>query len=324
MLVSAGFDLGFQRAGLECRFQVEIDDYCNQVLAKHWPNVKRYRDVRKAHGILSDSCRIRCDTRRTEQPLQGPRAHGQAWKQGKHSCPSCLEPVDVICGGFPCQPFSAAGKRRGAEDDRNLWPEFKRIIEEVRPRWVVAENVPGLRTLYLDTVLSDLEGLEYTVETVIIPACAFDAPHRRDRLWIVAHTKRLEREAGAEVQRELRESADGRTHGAGIVADTISFNEGRNGIWGASWTSWRQRESTEAIQNVGERRGKENGQPTTESRLGNLADGVSPWLAEPRGIPRVATGIPNRVNRLKALGNAVVPQAAEFIGSLIVEVEAMQ
>ena len=115
-----GLDLGLERAGMECAWQVEIDDYCTRVLAKHWPDVPKYKDV--------------CDV-------------------GKQN----LEPVDLIAGGFPCQPHSVAGKRKGAEDDRNLWPEYLRIVREVKPRYVLGENVLGIVSTYIDTVLSDLE-----------------------------------------------------------------------------------------------------------------------------------------------------------------------
>ncbi|MCK9568534.1 DNA cytosine methyltransferase [Candidatus Pacearchaeota archaeon] len=144
-----GFDLGLERAGMTVKWQVEIDDFCNKVLAKHWPNVKRYRDVKEV---------------------------------GKHN----LEPVDLICGGFPCQPFSVAGKRRGTEDDRHLWPEMFRVIDELRPRWVIGENVAGFINMGLDQSISDLEGIGYEVGTFVIPACAVNAPHRRDRVWIIA------------------------------------------------------------------------------------------------------------------------------------------
>ena len=154
-----GFDLGLERAGMECAWQVEIDDYCNRVLEKHWPDVRRYRDVKEV---------------------------------GKHN----LEPVDLICGGFPCQAYSVAGKRKGADDDRNLWPDYLRIVRELRPTWVVGENVPGIIPMYLDQVLSDLEGEEYTCWTFNIPACAFDAPHRRERIFVVAYRERMGREAG--------------------------------------------------------------------------------------------------------------------------------
>jgi len=146
-----GIDLGLERSGMVCKWQVEKDEFCRKVLQKHWPEVRRYEDVREV---------------------------------GKHN----LEPVDLICGGFPCQPFSVAGKRKGTEDDRHLWPEYLRIIREVRPRWVLGENVPGIINIFLDQALSDLEGEGYTAEAIVLPACAFDAPHIRQRVFIVAHT----------------------------------------------------------------------------------------------------------------------------------------
>ena len=134
-----------------CKWQVENNPFCLKVLAKHWPDVKRYEDVREV---------------------------------GKHN----LESVNLICGGFPCQPFSVAGKRRGKEDDRWLWPEMLRVITELRPTWVIGENVPGIINMELDKVLSDLEDQGYeTAPPLIIPACAVDADHRRDRVWIIAH-----------------------------------------------------------------------------------------------------------------------------------------
>jgi DNA (cytosine-5)-methyltransferase 1 len=143
-----GIDLGLERAGMECIWQVENDEYCTRVLEKHWPEVQRFGDVRECTN---------------------------------------LPPVDLIAGGFPCQPHSIAGQRRGAEDNRNLWPEFSRIIGELKPRYVLAENVPGIITTYIDTVLFDLEGQGYTCATFNLPALAFDAPHRRERIFIVAH-----------------------------------------------------------------------------------------------------------------------------------------
>jgi len=232
-----GFDLGFERAGMECRWQVEIDPFCQKVLAKHWPDVRRYEDVKEV---------------------------------GKHN----LEPVDVICGGFPCQPHSVAGKRKGAEDDRNLWPEYRRIVAELRPRFVVGENVPGIRTTMLDTVLSDLESLDYTATTLNLPAVAFDAPHRRERLWIVAHAKQSRISGGnlrgfGEAGSEIGQCQDG----------ARPANELGNG-----------------------------------SQMARKAGG---WAVEPN-VGRVAHGVPQRVDRLRALGNAVVPQVAEWIGRRIV------
>jgi DNA (cytosine-5)-methyltransferase 1 len=151
-----GFGLGFTRAGFDLRWQIEIDPWCRRVLAHHWPQVHRHADVRTA---------------------------------GAHN----LEYVDVLTGGWPCQPVSQAsrGRRLGTSDDRWLWPEMRRLIAELRPRWVVGENVSHLDRGELDTVVSDLEALDYEVGPVLeIPACALGHDHRRSRLWICGHTDR--------------------------------------------------------------------------------------------------------------------------------------
>ncbi len=149
-----GFDLGFQRAGYEIKWQVEIDAYCQKVLAKHWPNVKRYGDINEVTG-----------------------------KQ--------LGYVDVITGGFPCQDISVCGKGAGIEGARSgLWKEMHRIICEVRPRYVVVENVAALLGRGIGTVLGDLAEIGYDAEWQCIPAAAFGAPHRRDRVWIIAYPER--------------------------------------------------------------------------------------------------------------------------------------
>ncbi|GEB79761.1 hypothetical protein DDE01_11760 [Desulfovibrio desulfuricans] len=154
-----GFSLGLERAGMTCAGQVEIDDYCNRVLAKHWPGVPRWRDIKA----------LDC----TQLPA-----------------------VDLICGGYPCQPFSLAGKRRGAEDDRHLWPHLFAVVSALRPAWCLFENVAGHISMGLDAVLSDLERGGYAAQPLVIPACAVDAPHRRDRVWVVAN---------AHAQRELEQ-----------------------------------------------------------------------------------------------------------------------
>ena len=144
-----GFSLGMERAGMRTIGFCEIDPYCCDVLARHWPDVPIYHDIRElnAHDL---------------------RPH-------------------VITAGYPCQPFSIAGKQRGAKDDRHLWPEVLRIVKQCRPAWVVAENVGGHIRLGLDDVLFDLESEGYTARPVVIPACAINAPHRRDRVWIIGH-----------------------------------------------------------------------------------------------------------------------------------------
>lgn len=148
-----GFALAAGWAGFRTIGFSEINPYASQVLKRHWPNVKNYGDIKNIKG-------------------------------------SDLPAIDLITGGFPCQPFSVAGKRRGKEDDRHLWPEMLRVIQECKPTWVLGENVAGIVNMELESVLSDLEGLGYEVQPVIIPACAVDScPHRRDRVWIIAHSK---------------------------------------------------------------------------------------------------------------------------------------
>lgn len=163
---------------MKIAWQVEIDPFCRRVLEKHWPHVPKYGDIREVKG-------------------------------------SELEPVDLVAGGFPCQPFSYAGKRRGKEDDRYLWPEMLRIIKALKPRWVLGENVAGIVNLALDTVLSDLEGEGYETAMFIIPACAVGAPHRRDRVWIVAYFKTGEQEQSKHNNREEHQREAQIGHGVG-------------------------------------------------------------------------------------------------------------
>lgn len=151
-----GLDLAAEWAGFQTVGQCEWADYPTKVLEKHWPDVPRWRDIRTLT------------------------------KESFHEKTN-LWTVDIISGGFPCQPFSVAGERRGKDDDRYLWPEMLRVISELRPTWVVGENVPGIVNLALDTVLADLEDNGYESQCFIIPACGVDAPHKRFRVAIVAH-----------------------------------------------------------------------------------------------------------------------------------------
>jgi len=143
-------DLAAELAGITIVGQVEIDAYCRVVLAKHWPDVARYHNIKELQG---DEC----------------------------------GPIDLVFGGIPCQPFSKNGQRHGTADDRHLWPEAARIIANSRPRWVVIENVDAFLPLVLDAVQTDLEHLGYEVGAALLPACAVDAPHIRERAVIVAY-----------------------------------------------------------------------------------------------------------------------------------------
>ena len=152
-----GLDLAAEMAGIKTVGQCEWADFQTKILEKHWPDVPRWRDIRT---LTADSFYERTG----------------------------LRTVDIVSGGFPCQPFSLAGERKGKDDDRYLWPEMLRVIRELRPTWVLGENVPGIVNLALDTVLSDLENEGYSSQPFIIPACGVDAPHKRERVCILAHT----------------------------------------------------------------------------------------------------------------------------------------
>jgi len=259
-----GFDLGLERAGMTIKWQVEIDDFCNKVLEKHWPDVKRYRDIKELRGDE-------------------------------------LEPVDLICGGFPCQPFSAAGKRRSKEDDRYLWPEMLRIIRSVRPNWIIGENVAGIVSLALDDVLSDLENEGYTCQSFIIPACAVNAPHRRDRVWIVAN-----RNGKGQLQQEGVVTEE-----RGWISDGIEQT--------APNTDSEHREESKPGNQLEQARRKESLRRSMDESLWQET-----WLHAASRICRVDDGLPRRMDaskRIAALGNAVVPQIVEIIGRAIMKIE---
>lgn len=203
-----GFALAAKWAGLDTVAFCENDSFCRAVLKKHWPDIAIHSDVRE---------------------LDGHAYNG----------------IELLTGGFPCQPFSEIGKQEGTADDRYLWPEMRRIIAQARPAWVVAENVPGIIGMALDKVLADLEAEGYAARALVIPACSVGANHRRDRVWIVANTSRQP----LRICRQPRQN----THS---------------------------------------------------------------WDTDP-GMARVANGIPNRLDRNKALGNAIVPQVAfELLGTM--------
>ena len=248
-----GFSLGLERAGMRTVQFVELDPFCRAVLAQHWPDVPCHDDIRTFHAPAGFA--------------------------------------DVICGGFPCQDISIAGKGAGLAGPRSsLWTEYARLIGEVRPRFVVVENVAALLGRGLGDVLGDLAAVGYDAEWHCVPASAVGAPHRRDRVWIVAYPERwssrgdgpavelsgaARADQGAEEERQ-RLRADAR-YGCAVVAHANS--EPQDGA--------------------------------TESRRE-----LHHWSVEP-DVGRVADGVPARMDRLRSLGNAVVPQIPEIIGRAI-------
>ena len=223
-----GFDLGLERAGMKCLWQVEVDDFCTKVLKKHWPDVKRYKNVREV---------------------------------GKEN----LETIDLICGGFPCQQTSTISAikscRKGLNGkDSSLWFEYLRIVQELRPFWVIVENPLGILR-WSDTITIGLERLGYGVSRFQRSAWSVGAPHLRRRVFFIANPMRQRCEKGAR------------------IGESFPYV------------------------------------------------GLYPWVTPPRGNWDKATprnnrmddGIPNRVDRLKCLGNAVVPQIVEILGKAIIE-----
>jgi DNA (cytosine-5)-methyltransferase 1 len=226
--------------------------------------------------------------------------------------------LTLFAGGYPCQPFSTAGKRAGKDDDRHLWPEFSRLVDELRPAWVIGENVAGHISMGLDDVLSDLEGKGYACRSFVIPACGVGAPHKRERVWTVAHAHGVRGDGSAAQQGPNRRQV---AAGSGDVSHASGV--GRQGQ-GQPFKPVNP-ETTEDGQATELEHGGVANKRLAESGMGGIADGVSAWLdgSWERGIARVASGVPDRVARLKALGNAVVPQIPEMIGRAILAAEAV-
>lgn len=303
-----GFSLGLERTGgFETVAFCEYADFPRKVLAKHWPNIPCFPDVRELKGDDIDG------------------------------------PIDVICGGYPCQPFSTAGKRQGKEDDRHLWPEFMRLVVELRPAWVIGENVAGHISMGLDDVLADLEAEGYACRTFVIPACAVGAPHRRDRVWTVGHAS--DSRSAGERERRARMAGHGMVSGEWDEAADFASRPGedvahRPQLQRDGSGEHRQPDSGQ-VSEPGERSGAQSVADTYDTGLQGRSQAGdvgsvrqrrdehaqrcsdmprATWEPEP-DVGRVAHGVPSRLDRLKALGNAVVPQIPEMIGRAILQTE---
>lgn len=281
-----GLDLAAEWAGFTTVGQCEWADYPTKILEKHWPDVPRWRDIRT---------------------LTGESFYERTG----------LRTVDVVSGGFPCQPFSVAGKRGGQDDDRYLWPEMLRVIREIQSTFVIGENVPGIVNLALDTVLSDLENEGYATQAFVIPACGVDAPHKRERVCILAYAI-----GGGSAMRRHRKlqnaqgDAGSRIDYGGRTAATIAGErrENESGIAGMDdglRTAIYEADTNTDFKRISGSCNEQNfpvgGVQTQALRTPGTHSPWEDWPDEP-GIPRVVNGIPHRVDRIKCLGNAVVPQ----------------
>ena len=376
-----GIDLGLERSGMTVKWHSEIDPYACRVLKKHWPDVPNLGNIKEIN-----------------------------WKE--------VEKVDVICGGYPCQPFSTAGKRNGEEDPRHLWPWVREAISELRPQYAILENVRGHLSLGGLSVIGELASIGYDAEWRVISAASVGANHKRDRIVIVAYPSELFSHGGNNNSRISMESETvpelGNSGGSTDVADTNSTSGQQQCEWEVQKSDIGGRSENVANTNscdpsdggqclsipcqsrsrrddgagsgsdsrevsvggtretpsnvaytdqfIGNGRGHQNGQrsfrqwpevqvPSSRGR-GNLSDSNSRedgwrdgsvqqgtglvfgrenigrrtqeyagwqwWQTEP-DVGRVAHGIPSRVDRLRGLGNAVVPQVAEYVGRLIME-----
>jgi DNA (cytosine-5)-methyltransferase 1 len=351
-----GFDLGLERAGFESAWFCEADPYATRVLRKHWPELPVFPDVRELTA---------------------------EW----------AEPIDVLCGGFPCQDLSVAGAGAGVEGARSgLWSEFARLIGEFRPRYVLVENVAALLARGAGRVLGDLAALGYDAEWDCIPASAIGAPHQRDRIWIVAYPNGgalwdepgrssrpdgtgatqpgddgaegsvADADRGGEPQQRgaLAEGGGRPEHGGQAEDVEDAAGEGRRqagggerddaGRAGAFVRSQRAGEVAGEVADPERERLEGLGPIARESEVAESGDGSSSspyanrvrcdrgagplehiyrsaelanggwWLVEP-DVGRVAHGVPSRLDRVRCLGNALVPQIAEFLGRRIMAYE---
>ena len=268
-----GFDLAAEWSGFTNLFNCEWEEFPRKVLKHHFPNAEQFGDI-KQFNATAYSGRL-----------------------------------DILSGGFPCQPFSVAGKRRGSEDERHLWPEMLRVIRECQPRWVVGENVRGLVSwsdgLVLETCYSDLEALGYSVQSFIIPACATGAPHRRDRVWIVAHSDNKR-----EKRTPRRDEGESRSKGIQERGEVQQFNVTDTLRKDAPDTSQERPSKPMEDRELGrDKRFTERYKHCTW----NAFPTVPPICGGDDGLPKELDGITFskwRRESIKAYGNAIVPQVA--------------
>ena len=299
-----GFSLALENVGFKTVGFCEVDPYCRLLLQKHWKGVTIHNDIKKLEAK------------------------------------DIKEPIDILTGGFPCQPYSVAGKQKGTDDNRYLWPEMFRVIKEVKPTWIIAENVRGIINIQdgmvFETVCSNLESEGFEIQPFIIPAAGVGAPHKRERVWIVGYSKHngsltskirrgnKEINAGAQEGKNKTIKSQGTSRSSN---NEIMENSRRTLRQGAKFSKENADESKQKNADKFERssgtpeyhvanskgihvQGQQDRSRQEQSRR------ESWWEFEP-DVGRVANGVPGRVYRLKGLGNSIVPQIAEEIGKAI-------
>ena len=332
-----GFSLGLEATGeFETVAFCDYDPFCQKVLRKHWENVPIYGDIK-------------------ELTYEKLKANG-------------INNIDIITGGYPCQPFSVAGNKKGEQDPRHLWPEYFRLVQECRPTWVIGENVGGHIKLGLDTVLSDLESEGYSARTFSISASSIGANHKRERVWIVANSNdRLSKQSNEEVRTGGNTFDNGNSD---MANSNIERLEGSNRSLSSEHERDKRRDShehsdekimanssserlerhrreyelredseegkvsrsSEDVANSERIRQQGPGKPIGSSNTETNSNGKTSWFnhgsereegwwdLEPN-VGRVAHGIPNRVDRLKSLGNSLIPHIPYYIGQSIIQSE---
>ena len=310
-----GFSLGMEATGgFETVAFCEIEKFPRKILKKHWPNVKQYKDIKEL-------------------------TNGQLETDG-------IIPIDIITGGYPCQPFSVAGSQRGEKDKRHLWPEMLRLVKECKPTWVIGENVSGHIKLGLDTVLEDLESEGYSTRAFSISASSVGANHKRERVWIVGHSQHNGSSSSTK-SRSFKETSDnnqegkneagelagaGRSNGGADVEDTRRTLRQRS-LFEREDANETGQEDADQFERSSAPSG--NGIPNTNgSGLQGLGSerklresqeertfGWERWGEFEPDVGRVAHGVPKRVDRLKGLGNSLVPAIPYIIGQSILRGE---
>jgi len=299
-----GFALALEKVGFKTVGFCEVDPYCRLLLQKHWKGVTIHHDIKRLEAK------------------------------------DIKEPIDILTGGFPCQPYSVAGKQKGTDDNRYLWPDMFRVIKEIKPTFVVAENVRGIVNIQdgmvFETVCSDLESEGFEIQPFIIPAAGVGAPHKRERVWIVGYSKhngsltskirRGNQKVDARAQERQNQAIESQRTSRSNNNE-IMENSRRTLRQGAKFDKENANESKQENANKFERSSStpEHHVANTkgvhvqgqQDRSGQEQSRRESWWEFEPNVGRVANGVPGRVYRLKGLGNSIVPQIAEEIGKAI-------